>query len=110
MLRQAVADAYPAVAGFQFDLANGLNETGDVLRVLGEMGEARASYERALTTPSTRARRSRRNDCAAWLLQGLKVWSHPTVDGRVAEAVGSWRRAVAIGDPCDPITTRPCIT
>jgi hypothetical protein len=37
---------------------------------------------------------------AAWLLQGLKgLGATHLAGGRVAEAVASWRRAVAIGDP-----------
>jgi serine/threonine-protein kinase len=98
-LRQALADAYPAVLVVQNDLANGLNETGDVLRMVGRMGEARASYERALTILEGLHKTSPSNVEAAWLLQGLKgLGATHLAGGRVAEAVASWRRAVAIGD------------
>src|SRR5262249_22990911 len=85
---------------FQIDLANSLNETGDTLRVVGRMSEARDSYDRAIvilqglvqTNPTVAQSR-------VWLAPGLKgLGGFPLADRPAAQAVDSWRRAVAIGE------------
>jgi tetratricopeptide (TPR) repeat protein len=97
---QKLADDNPAVTDLQSELANGLNETGDVLRLLGRTAEAQASYERAVAILERliEAEPESTQD-QFWLVQGLKgLGATQLASGRTAEAVATWRRAATIGD------------
>ncbi len=97
---QKLVDDNPAATEFQSDLANIHNESGDLLRLNGKPREARASYEAGLAIiegliktqhalPSSPVHFAR-------LVQGLKgLGATQQADGQPADAVASWKRAIA---------------
>ena len=100
-IQRTLADAYPAVTAIQRDLANSLNEIGDVLRLMGRPAEARPSYEQALAilegTVQGGPDRQRKPRVAVAGPEGPR--GHPvSPPGRTADAVATWRRAIAIGE------------
>jgi tetratricopeptide (TPR) repeat protein len=107
-ISESLVAAYPAVTLLQSDLANSLVERGDCLRLLGRTAEARASYERGLsiaeglfrTDPAVTAHG---HMLAGFTLQGLSgLGAVQLRDGHKAEAVSSWRRAIAESDRLRP--------
>jgi serine/threonine-protein kinase len=97
-IQRELAANYPAVTRIKHDLANSYNEIGDVLRLMGHSTEAHKSYEHAVTTlePQLHANPNV-TECQTWVVQGLKgLGATHFAGGRTAEAVATWRRAVAI--------------
>src|SRR5262249_45824006 len=84
----------------QRDLANGLNESGDILRLMGRPAEAQVSYEQALAILEALFRADPNvSDNHTWLIQGLKgLGATHFAAARAADAVATWRRPVAIGE------------
>jgi tetratricopeptide (TPR) repeat protein/tRNA A-37 threonylcarbamoyl transferase component Bud32 len=100
VIRRSLADTYTGVTEIQNDLANSLIEIGDALRGMNRPAEARTSYKQALTIlealfragPTVGVNRT-------WLVQGLKgLGATHFIAGQAADAVVTWRRAVAIGN------------
>jgi serine/threonine-protein kinase len=102
---QSLVDAYPAVALFQSNMANSLDEAGDTLRLIGRTAEARASYKRALAIVDglVQVNPTATGD-QSYLLRGITLQAlrglgaTRLAEGRTAEAVASWRRAIAEGE------------
>jgi tetratricopeptide (TPR) repeat protein len=97
---QRLADAYPALTELRLDLANVLNEKGDILRLIGRAPEARACYEQALATLDGLLRTNPSlNMAQSWLLQGLRgLGATQLAAGQTPEAVATWRRAIEAGE------------
>jgi serine/threonine-protein kinase len=98
VIRQSLAEANPAVTQVPFDLANTHLETGDVFRLTGQPAEARASYEGALAIVERviKAQPAFANYSQIFSVSGLKgLGATQQNAGQVADAVTSWRRAVA---------------
>jgi serine/threonine-protein kinase len=94
-LYQRLAEANPAVTDFQLELANTLLETGDVHRLVGQSTEARTYYERALAIIE-RVRKIRPAHADQLQMFGLKgLGATQQASGQPADAVESWRRAIA---------------
>jgi hypothetical protein len=88
----------PPSPSFQLGLGNSQLETGDVLRLIGQPSKARASYEEALAIierliKATPAFADRLQVCLVFGLKGLGATQQTA--GQFADAVASWRRAVA---------------
>src|SRR5262249_48624223 len=95
---QRLADANPVVTKVQIELANTHLETGDVLRLIRRPAEARASYEGALTIIERliKAQPTFADHLQVFLVFGLKgLGATQQTAGQFADAVASWRRAVA---------------
>ena len=98
MIKQRLADANPGANFFQIQLANTHLETGDVLRLTGQPVEARASYEEALAIIERviKAQPAFADHLQVYLVFGLKgLGATQQPAGQAADAVASWRRAVA---------------
>ena len=96
---QRLADANPDAIPFRVSLANAQLEIGDVLRLIGRPAEARASYDQALTIIERliKAQSNLDERCLVFLVFGLKGrGAIQQAVGQAAEAVQSWRRAVAL--------------
>ncbi len=97
-IEQSLADANPAVTEFQIVLANAHLETGDVLRLIGQSAEARASYEAApaIIERLIKAQPAFADPLQIYLVFGLKGLGATQQTARqTALAVVSWRRAIA---------------
>ncbi len=95
---QRQAEANSSVTKFQIELANAHLEIGDVLRLVGQPAEARASYEAALAIIERlfKAQPASADQLQTYLVFGLKgLGSTQQTAGQTADAVLSWRRAVA---------------
>jgi serine/threonine-protein kinase len=95
---QTLADANPNSTRFQIVLANTLLETGDVLRLTGQPAAARASYETALAIIARliQAQPAFADHLQVYLVFGLKgLGATQQTAGQAADAVASWRRAIA---------------
>src|SRR5262249_27665835 len=95
---QKLADANPAITDFQSNLANTHLEMGDVLRLTGQPAEARASYEEALAIIDRliKVQPAFADLLQVFLVFGLKgLGATQWTAGQAADAVASWRRAVA---------------
>jgi serine/threonine-protein kinase len=93
-----LADATPTVTQSQCTLANAHLETGDVLRLTGRPAEARASYEAALAIIARliKAQPAFADQVQVYLVFGLKgLGATQQTAGQAADAVASWRRAIA---------------
>jgi serine/threonine protein kinase/tetratricopeptide (TPR) repeat protein len=93
-----LAEANPTVTEFQIELANSQLEIGDVLRMTGQPGEARASYAGALAIIETliKAQPAFVDGLQIFLVFGLKgLGATQQAAGQAADAVASWRRAIA---------------
>jgi tetratricopeptide (TPR) repeat protein len=97
---RSLANSYPGVTQIRRDLANGLIEIGDVLREMNRLPEARTSYEGALANLELLVEADPTvSENNTWLIQCLKgLGATQFAEGRAADAVRNWRRAVAIGE------------
>jgi eukaryotic-like serine/threonine-protein kinase len=105
-IQQQLADSNPALTRFRRDLANSHNELGDVLRATGKMPEARASYTSSceILEPLIKVNPSVPDYpfLRMQALRGLGATQHAA--GGVADAVATWRQAIAIGERLHPLT------
>ena len=97
-IMQGLVDTNPKSLEFKIGLANAYLETGDVLRLTGHSAEARVFYERALATIERviTAQPAFAAQLQIYLVFGLKgVGATQQSADKAAEAVASWRRAIA---------------
>jgi len=97
---QRLADDYPAASRIQDDLAYSLTETGDVHRVRGHTAEAQACYSPAVEILDGLVKKNvtftRHQEHLVQALRGLGAIQFD--DRKIADAVATWRRAIAIGE------------
>ncbi len=97
-IHRNLADANPDLTKFQIALANAELETGESMRWAGKRAESRACYERALAILARLidAQPTFAKHLQIYLVFGWKgLGATQQAAGQPADAVGSWRRAVA---------------
>jgi serine/threonine protein kinase/tetratricopeptide (TPR) repeat protein len=95
---QKLIDVNPDVTQFQMGLANALLETGDVLRLIGRPAEAHPCYVEALAIVGRliKAKPAFPDLLRVYTVFGLKgLGATQQAAGQAADAVASWKRAVA---------------